>query len=83
MNAQRQALDYGVKYSAVPFILLMKEWTAGHYSAGSSACYHDDDTEDTLTERFYKEEHRIYPEAIKLIMRARWNFGKKVVRLLG
>ena len=39
----------------------------------------DDDTEETLLEKIHKEEHRIYPEAVKLFCEGRISIkGRRV-----
>lgn len=84
LNAQRQALDYGVKYSGCTVHFVDEGMDSGPIILQAVVPVYDDDTEDTLTERILKEEHRIYPEAIKLIAEGKVEFrGRRVVRLLG
>ena len=42
---------------------------------------HDDDTVDTLAARILIEEHRIYPEAIRLVLDGGWSLvGRRFLR---
>jgi len=43
---------------------------------------YDDDTEETLSERILKEEHRIYPEAVKLFVEGRLRVEGRRVKIL-
>lgn len=67
INAARQALEYGVKYTGVTIHFVDEGVDTGPIILQSVVPVHDDDTEDTLLERIHEEEHRIYPEAIRLV----------------
>ena len=42
----------------------------------------DDDTEDTLSTRILKEEHRIYSEAVKIVLEGKFKLeGRRVIQL--
>ena len=42
----------------------------------------DGDTEDTLSERILREEHRIYSEAVKIVLEGRFKIeGRRVIHL--
>jgi phosphoribosylglycinamide formyltransferase-1 len=43
---------------------------------------YDDDTEETLSERILKEEHRIYPEAVKLFVEGRLKIEGRKVKII-
>jgi len=43
----------------------------------------DDDTEDTLSARILQEEHRIYSEAVRIVLEGRYKIeGRRVVRTI-
>ncbi|MGI6224790.1 MAG: phosphoribosylglycinamide formyltransferase [Peptococcales bacterium] len=67
LNAQKQALDYGVKFSGCTVHFVDEGMDTGPIILQAVVPVLDDDTEETLADRILKEEHRIYPEAIKLL----------------
>ncbi|HWQ88346.1 MAG TPA: phosphoribosylglycinamide formyltransferase [Desulfitobacteriaceae bacterium] len=67
MHAQRQALEYGVKFSGCTVHLVDKEVDSGPVILQAVVPVLDEDTEDSLAQRILKEEHRIYPLAVKLL----------------
>lgn len=67
MHAQRQALEYGVKYSGCTVHFVDKGLDSGPIILQEAVPVLDDDTEDSLSQRILKEEHRIYPLAVKLV----------------
>ncbi|HWQ72694.1 MAG TPA: phosphoribosylglycinamide formyltransferase [Desulfitobacteriaceae bacterium] len=67
MHAQRQALEYGVKYSGCTVHFVDKGLDSGPIILQETVPVLDDDTEDSLAQRILKEEHRIYPLAVKLV----------------
>jgi phosphoribosylglycinamide formyltransferase-1 len=66
LHAQRQALDYGVKVSGATVHFVDEGVDTGPIIAQSSVPVLADDTEETLSNRILVEEHRLYPEAIRL-----------------
>lgn len=72
VDAQRQALDYGVKVSGVTVHLVTPELDGGPIVLQRAVPVHDDDTVESLSARILLEEHRIYPEAIGLVLDGRW-----------
>lgn len=66
LNAQRQALEWGVKYSGATVHFVSEEVDMGPIILQAVVPVLQDDTEETLAERILKEEHRIYPEAVRL-----------------
>jgi phosphoribosylglycinamide formyltransferase-1 len=68
LHPQRQALAYGVKVSGVTVHLVTEELDAGPIVVQRVVPVHDDDTEDTLAARILVEEHRAYPEAVRLLL---------------
>ncbi len=70
LEAQRQALEYGVKFSGCTVHLVDENLDAGPILAQAVVPVRDDDTDETLSARILAEEHRIYTEAVRLISRA-------------
>lgn len=80
LHAQRQALQYGVKVSGCTVHFVDEGTDTGPIIIQAVVPVLDDDTEETLSARIQKEEHRIYPEAIKLFAQGRLTVvGRKVV----
>lgn len=72
LHAQRQAFEYGVKISGATVHLVTAELDAGPIVLQAAVPVRHDDTEDTLAARILVEEHRIYPEAIRIVLDGRW-----------
>ncbi len=68
LNAQKQALDYGVKVSGCTVHYVVEEMDAGPIVMQSAVPVLEDDTEDTLSSRILLEEHRIYSESIQQVI---------------
>lgn len=71
-DAQRQALEHGVKVSGATVHLVTNELDAGPIVLQSAVPVRDEDTPETLAARILVEEHRLYPEAIKLVLDGGW-----------
>jgi len=67
LKAQSQALNYGVKFSGCTVHFVTEDVDAGPIVLQSCVPVYDDDTEEILSFRILREEHKIYTEAIKLI----------------
>jgi phosphoribosylglycinamide formyltransferase-1 len=81
LDAQRQAVEYGVKVSGVTVHLVTPELDAGPIILQRTVPVLDDDTAETLAQRILDEEHKAYPEALALLLGARWRLvGRRVVR---
>ena len=82
VDAQRQAFEYGVKVSGVTVHLVTRELDAGPIVMQRAVPVLADDTADSLAARILTEEHRIYPEAVQLVLDGRWALdGRRWVRL--
>lgn len=80
MHAQRQAIEYGVKMAGCTVHFVDPGTDTGPIIAQATVPVEGDDTEETLSDRIRKEEHRIYPEAIRLYAEGRLKVaGRKVV----
>ncbi len=66
LHAQRQALDSGAKVTGATIHLVDEGVDTGPIVLQSAVPVLDDDTEATLSARILVEEHRLYPEAIRL-----------------
>lgn len=65
LHAHQQALDYGVKFSGCTVHFVNEEVDGGPIVLQAVVPVLDNDTEESLSERILKEEHRIFPEAIQ------------------
>jgi len=72
VDAQRQALDHGVKVAGATVHIVTGELDGGPIVAQGAVSVLDDDTADTLSARILEIEHRIYPEAVASILDGGW-----------
>jgi phosphoribosylglycinamide formyltransferase-1 len=80
LNAQRQALEHGAKISGCTVHFVDEQLDAGPIILQAAVPVLDDDTEETLAARILIEEHRIYSEAIALVLSERWRIeGRRVI----
>jgi len=75
LDAQRQALDHGVKVSGATVHLVNCDLDAGPIILQAAVPVRDDDTPETLAARILIEEHRIYPEAIRRVLEGGWRIA--------
>jgi phosphoribosylglycinamide formyltransferase-1 len=81
LDAQRQAVEYGVKVSGVTVHLVTEELDAGPIILQRPVPVLEDDTRDTLAARILVEEHRAYPEAVRRVLEGDWTIeGRRFVR---
>lgn len=66
LHVQKKALDYGVKFAGCTVHFVDEGVDTGPIITQAVVPVRDDDTEESLSARILKEEHRIYPHAIKL-----------------
>jgi phosphoribosylglycinamide formyltransferase-1 len=71
VEAQKQALDYGVKFTGCTVHIVDEGVDTGPVVCQAVVPVLDDDTAETLAARILKEEHRIYSEAICLLLEDR------------
>ncbi len=80
LEAQKQALESGVKFTGCTVHMLDEAVDTGPIVCQAVVPVLDDDTEATLAARILKEEHRIYSEAIRLVLEDRIRIeGRRVV----
>jgi phosphoribosylglycinamide formyltransferase-1 len=72
LDAQQQALEWGVRISGATVHLVTSELDGGPIVLQSSVPVLEDDTVDTLSARILVEEHRLYPAAIQLVLAGDW-----------
>ncbi len=81
LEAQHQALEHGVKFSGCTVHFVDEHLDAGPILIQAAVPILDDDTEDTLSARILTEEHRIYTEAINLVLSGKFRVeGRRVIR---
>ncbi len=84
LEAQRQALEYGVRYAGCTVHFVDENLDAGPIVLQAIVPVLDDDTPETLSARILKEEHRIYSEAVRLVLEGRFRIeGRRVIHLAG
>lgn len=80
VDAPRQAIEHGVKVSGVTVHLVDNALDGGPIVLQRTVPVHDDDTRDALAARILVEEHRIYPEAIQLMLDGGWRIdGRRFI----
>jgi phosphoribosylglycinamide formyltransferase-1 len=80
LEAQRQAIEYGVKFSGCTVHLVDENLDAGPIVAQAVVPVRDSDTAETLAARILVEEHRIYTEAVRLVLSGRFRVeGRRVL----
>ncbi len=79
LEAWKQALEYGAKYTGCTVHFVELSMDTGPIIMQAVVEVEDDDTPETLHQRIQVEEHRIYPEVIRLIAEGRVELrGRKV-----
>ena len=80
LHPQRQALDHGAKVSGATVHFVDEGVDTGPIVLQSAVLVQPDDTEDTLAARILAEEHRLYPEAVRLFALGRLRIaGRQVI----
>jgi len=72
VDAQQQALRHGVKITGATVHLVTGELDAGPIIVQASVPVLESDTVATLSARVLVEEHRLYPEAVRLVLDGGW-----------
>ena len=76
LNSQKQALDYGAKYSGCTVHFVDAGMDTGAVIIQAIVEIKNKDTEKSLSKKILKEEHRIYPQAVSL-------FARKKIKVSG
>ena len=80
LDAQRQAIEYGVKVSGCTVHLVDEDLDHGAIIAQKVVEVKDDDTPETLSTRILEHEHALYVEAVKIIVEGNYEIiGRRVV----
>lgn len=80
LEAQRQALEYGVKLAGCTVHFVDENLDAGPIVLQAVVPVADSDTESSLSEKILREEHRIYSEAVKIVLQGRFRIeGRRVL----
>ena len=81
LDAQYQALEHGAKITGCTVHFVDEYLDAGPIVAQAAVPVQDDDTVETLSARILREEHRIYTEAIRLVLSGLWRIeGRRVLK---
>jgi phosphoribosylglycinamide formyltransferase 1 len=82
LESQKQALDYGVKFAGCTVHFVDENLDAGPIVLQAVVPVEDNDTEDALSARILKEEHRIYSEAVRIVLEGKFKLeGRRVIQL--
>lgn len=80
VDAQRQAIDHGVTISGVTVHFVTGELDNGPIVTQRAVPVRRDDTAETLAARILEEEHRAYPEAVRLVLDGGWSIeGRRFI----
>src|ERR1700726_2255572 len=81
LESQRQALEYGVKFAGCSVHFVDENLDAGPIILQATVPVLDGDTETTLSEKILKEEHRIYSQAVNIVLEGKYKIeGRRVLR---
>jgi phosphoribosylglycinamide formyltransferase-1 len=81
LESQRLALEYGVRFAGCTVHFVDENLDAGPIIVQAVVPVKDDDTEASLSERILEEEHRIYSEAVRIVLEGKYKIaGRRVLR---
>jgi phosphoribosylglycinamide formyltransferase-1 len=81
LESQKQALDYGAKFAGCTVHFVDENLDAGPIILQAAVPVEDHDTEASLSEKILREEHRIYTEAVRLVLVDDYKItGRRVTR---
>ncbi len=81
LESQKQALDYGAKFAGCTVHFVDENLDAGPIILQAAVPIEDQDTEASLSEKILREEHRIYTEAVRLVLAGNYKItGRRVTR---
>lgn len=81
LHGQKQAVDYGVRISGCTVHFVDEGVDSGPIIIQAAVPVHPDDTEEILSERILKLEHKIFPEAIRLFAEGRLEVSGRKVKI--
>jgi phosphoribosylglycinamide formyltransferase-1 len=82
LESQRQAIEHGAKFSGCTVHFVDENLDAGPIVMQACVPIEDDDTPDTLAARILVQEHRIYTEAVKIVLEGRYRIEGRRVRVI-
>jgi phosphoribosylglycinamide formyltransferase 1 len=82
LHAQRQALEHGVKVTGCTIHFVEDKVDSGLIILQQPVRVFDSDSEETLSERILIEEHKLYPQAIRLIAEKKISIHDRRVKLI-
>ena len=83
LESQKQALDYGVKFAGCTVHFVDENLDAGPIILQATVPVLNDDTEESLSAKILKEEHRIYSEAVRIVLEGKYKIaGRRVIKNL-
>jgi phosphoribosylglycinamide formyltransferase 1 len=77
VDAQRQALEHGVKVSGATVHLVTRELDGGPIVMQAAVPVREDDTVESLSARILVEEHRIFPAAVGVVLAGGWRIQQR------
>jgi phosphoribosylglycinamide formyltransferase-1 len=83
LHAQKRALEHGVRFSGCTVHFVNEECDEGPIIIQAAVPVYTDDTEESLSARILRQEHRIYPRAIQLYSQGRLRVEGRSVRVDG
>ncbi len=81
LEVQKQAIDYGVKYSGCTVHLVDERVDTGPIIIQAVVKVNDNDTAETLAKKILKQEHRIYPEAVRLFAKGKIKISGRKIKI--
>ena len=82
LHVQQRAIEHGVRFSGCTTHFVSAEVDAGPIILQAAVPVEQDDTPQSLSDRILEEEHRIYPEAVRLFFQDRLRIEGRRVRIL-
>jgi phosphoribosylglycinamide formyltransferase-1 len=82
LEAQRQALEHGAKFSGCTVHFVDENLDAGPIVLQACVPIEDSDTPETLAGRILREEHRIYTEAVRIVLEGRFRIENRRVLII-
>ncbi|MDP2768066.1 MAG: phosphoribosylglycinamide formyltransferase [Candidatus Methanoperedens sp.] len=82
LHAQKQAFDHGVKVAGCSVHFVDESLDGGPIILQRCVEVKEDDTAETLADRILEQEHKIYPEAVKLVVENRLRIEGRKVKII-
>ena len=79
LNAQKQAIEYGVKFSGCTVHFVDAGVDSGPIILQTAVPVYDNDCEESLSKRILRQEHYLYPKAIAMIIENKFNLNGRTV----